>query len=108
MVDNIEFHSLFSVHDTFPKRRARNTVCGYAFSYPRLFPVTSSEINRHARPHVIHDLLNAPRLVLVALGVVGLKLVFILHVDALLQRLRTLLVVLVYVSLRVVRPNPLG
>lgn len=78
------------------------------FSCPCLLPVTSSKINRLTRPHVIHDLLDAPRLVLVALGVVGLELVFILHVNALLQRLRALLVVLVYVGLRVVRPNPLG
>jgi len=108
MVGNIVFHSLFSVHDTFPKRRARNTVCGYACSYPCLFPVTSSKINRHARPHVVHDLLNAPWLVFVALRVVRLKFVFILHVNALLQRLRTLLVVLIYVGLGVVRPNPFG
>lgn len=74
----------------------------------RLLPVTRAQFHWPTRTHVIHDLLDTPGLVLVALGVVGLELVLILHVDALFETLCALLVVLVCVRLGIVAPYPLG
>jgi hypothetical protein len=38
-----------------------------------LLPISRTQINRLASAHIVHDLLNAPRLILVALGVIGLE-----------------------------------
>jgi hypothetical protein len=73
-----------------------------------LLPVSRTQINRLASAHIVHDLLDAPRLVLVALGVIGLKGFFVFHVDTLLQALGALGVVLVGVGFGVVAPDPFG
>jgi hypothetical protein len=71
-------------------------------------PVSRPKINRLTSPHIVHNLLDAPGLVLVARRVVGLERSLVLHVDALLHALGALVVVLICVCLRVVRPHPLG
>jgi hypothetical protein len=71
-------------------------------------PVSGAQVEGLAGTHVVHDLLDAPGLVLVALGVIGLEGLFVFHVDALLQALGALGVVLVRIGFWVVAPHPLG
>jgi hypothetical protein len=73
-----------------------------------LLPIPGSQINGLTGAHVVHNLLDAPGLVLVAPGVVGLERIFIFHVDTFLHAFCALGVVLVGVGFWVVAPNPLG
>jgi hypothetical protein len=73
-----------------------------------LLPIARSEVNRFASPHVLHDVLNAPGLVLVALGIVGLEGILVFHVYTLLQALSAFCVVLIRIRFGVVRPHPFG
>lgn len=73
-----------------------------------LLPVTRTKINSIASSHVIHNLLDAPGLILVALWIIGFKLVFIPHVDALAEGLGALIVVFIRIGFRVMGPHPLG
>lgn len=75
---------------------------------PNLLPVTRPQINRLARPHIFHDLLDAPWLVSVTLGIIRLKARLVLHLNTLLDAGHSLLIVLVRVGLGVVRPHPFG
>lgn len=71
----------------------------------RLVPVTRSQFNRHPLPHAVHNLINRPRLPLVAWREVGRNSALV-EADALLHRLDVLGVVLVGVDLWVVVPDP--
>jgi len=73
-----------------------------------LLPVPRAKINRFACPHIFHDLLNTPRLVRIALGIIRLKCILVLHVDALHHARRTLLVIFVRVCFGIVAPHPFG
>ena len=72
-----------------------------------LVPVTRSQLNRHSPAHAVHDLINRPRLPLVARRIVGWDSTLV-EADALLHRLDVLGVVLVSVDLWVVVPDPAG
>ena len=71
-------------------------------------PVPWTQINGLSGPHILHDILNTPGLVLVPARIVRLKRILIPHVHALLQTLCRFLVVFVRVGFRVVRPDPFG
>jgi hypothetical protein len=77
-------------------------------SRSNLLPISRTKINRLASAHILHNLLNAPGLILVTLGVVGLERSLVCHVDALLQALGAQSVVFVGVGFGVVRPHPFG
>ena len=74
----------------------------------RLIPVARAQVKWLTCPHVFHDLLDVPWLVLVSWRVVWLNAVIILEANALVHGLDSLLIVLVGVSLWVVAPDPLG
>jgi hypothetical protein len=73
-----------------------------------LLPISWTKVNRLASAHILHNILNAPGLVLIALGIVWLESSLICHVDTLLQALGAESVVLIGVGFGIVRPHPLG
>jgi hypothetical protein len=77
-------------------------------SHADLLPISRTEIDWLPRPHVLHDVLDAPGLVLVSLGVIWLKCIFVFHVDAFLQALCAQGVILIRIGFGIVRPYPLG
>ena len=78
-------------------------------SYTRLWcllPIASTEITGLVSPHIFHDLLDVPGLVLVTLRIIWFVAIFVSHVDTLLDAFGGLVVVLVCICLWVMRPYP--
>jgi hypothetical protein len=73
-----------------------------------LIPVTSTELDRSALSHGLHDLVNVPWLVTVARRVVGRYTLVVLVSDTLLHAINDVIIVGVHVVLGIVAPDPLG
>lgn len=82
------------------------TAIVYSLLRTHLIPVALSKINRYAMAHILHNLLNRPRLIFVARREVRGDITLVKG-NALVHRLDILGVVLIRVDLRVMLPHPL-
>lgn len=74
----------------------------------RLIPVTGTKVKGLTSPHVIHDILNVPGLVLVTRWVVWWHALVLIEANVLLHTVNNSVEVLVDVVLGIVAPNPAG
>ena len=78
----------------------------YSLLLTHLIPITLSKINRYTMTHILHNLLNRPRLILVARREIWWDITLVKR-NALVHRLDILGVILIRVDLRVMLPHPL-